>query len=321
MKECSYHHWDLDGVVSKIFHDRIYGTKFSKASGYTKIDKNLRELVAKGYESITFTDLAITPEQMQYCVDNFEEVRFFDHHIISEETYEQFKDHPKVKECVFRKDLSGAGIMFVEYMKKFGKGAITPELSKLAKLGDCFDLWQQNDPYWSEAFKLNDLFWMYGFFDFEKRFINGFDGFTDDENQRYQDKLDDIESILDKAPIDETADGVGFIILPEKRDVISHVTFMIPDYIMYYIISYDDKSEQYTLSVRTNQDNFGRLQDDVDIDIDAALSKLVESGEKLTNGGGHKMAAGASFAVGININEIVEYIKSDIHPLMDIRLK
>lgn len=308
MKQCSYHHWDLDGVISKIFHDKIYGAKYSKASGYPKINKILNDLVSKGYESITFTDLAITPEQMQFCVDNFEEVRFFDHHIQTEETYALFKDHPKVKECVFRKDLSGAGIMFVEMINK--KISTTPELALLAKLGDVYDLWHQDSPYWDEAFKLNDLFWIYSFFDFEKRFINGFDGFTIKENQLIEDKRKEIESILDKSPMEEINGTEALIIMPTDRGTTSHLTFMIPDYQFYYIITFDDRSNCFTLSCRTSNTNLTPKN----TDLDASLKRTVAECDQLVNGGGHKMAAGATFAGDMTVQEIIAFIKEEIHP-------
>ena len=314
LKRCSYHHWDCDGVVSKIFHDRIYGKCYSKASGYGKIDKILNELVSKGYQSITFTDLAITPVQMQFCVDNFEEVRFFDHHPATEETYALFKDHPKVKECVFRSDLSGAGIMYVEYLRKGGVNS--PELARLAKWADDYDLWKQDSPNWKESFELNDLFWIYSFFAFEKRFINGIDKFTDNEIQMISDKRKEIEAILDKSPIEEL-EGSGFIIMPTDRGTISHLTFMIPDYIFYYIISFDDGTNTYSASLRMN--NVDRLL--VEPDINEKLKSIVDDNQYITSAGGHAQAAGISFTEGITVPKILEVIKNDIHPLMDTRLK
>jgi len=318
MKECSYHHWDLDGVVSKIFHDKIYGKKFSKASGYGKIDKILGDLIAKGFQSITFTDLAITPEQMERVVNNFEEVRFFDHHQVSEETYAKYKDHPNVKEAVFTHKLSGAGIMFMEYLKK-GVGSTVKqdkELAKLAMLGDVYDLWKQDNPHWEEAFKLNDLFWILGFFAFEKRFINGFDGFTDTEEKLIEDNLKKIETILDKSPM-EDLDGGGFIIMPADRGTVSHLTFMIPDYHFYYIISYDERTNLYSISARTRDES--KLA--VEPNLHEKLVQVVESNDLVTSAGGHKFAGGVSFVEGIKVSQIMDIIRNEIHPLMDTELK
>lgn len=314
MKECSYHHWDLDGVVSKIFHDKIYGKKFSKASGYGKIDKILKEFVSKGFQSITFTDLAIIPEQMEYCVNNFEEVRFFDHHQVSEETYEKYHNHPNVKEAVFTHKLSGAGIMYTEFVKKGGNN--DPELAKLAMLGDVYDLWKQDNQYWQEAFDLNDLFWILGFFNFEKRFINGYDGITDKERELIDDYQADIEAALDKSPA-EDIDEQSLIIMPTNRGGISHITALIPEYNFYYIILYDERNEQYTLSARTN--NVDKLANEPNLHV--ALSDVAESHHMVMSAGGHKMAGGMTFEKGAKIADVMNIIKTEIHPKMNLELK
>ena len=258
--------------------------------------------------------MAITPEQMERVVNNFEEVRFFDHHQISEETYAKYHDHPNVKEAVFREDQSGAGILYIEYLKKGGNN--TPEFAKLAHLGNCYDLWWVDHKDFAEAFKLNDLFWILGFFDFEKRFINGFDGFTDREEKLIEDNLKKIEAILDKSPM-EDLDGGGFIIMPADRGTVSHLTFMIPDYHFYYIISYDERTNLYSISARTRDES--KLV--VEPNLHEKLVQVVESNEMVTSAGGHKFAGGVSFIEGIKVSQIMDIIRDEIHPLMDTELK
>ena len=307
LRTCSYHHFDLDGCVSKIFHDKIYGKADTfKCSGYGKIDENLDKLISEGYESITFTDMAITPEQMEKCVNSFKEVRFFDHHQITEETYNLYKDHPNVKECVFREDLSGAGIMFVEYMQKTGPK--TPELAKLAMLGDVYDLWKQDNQYWTEAFDLNTLFWRYSFWEFEKRFSTGFTDFTTEEREWLEENTKNIEKILDSSPAEEI-DDKSFIIFVKDRNAISFLQSLIPEYCLYYIISYDDLNNNYGLSLRIKDtEDWSNAPN-----AHEALSKVAEEHPLVVSGGGHVLAGGMSFTDSIKIDEVMDIIKNHIH--------
>lgn len=315
MKLCSYTHFDLDGVVSKMLVDRIFGpltdqdTIFNKCSGYGKIPQMLEQLVNKGFDSIVITDLNFNTEQMQYVVDNFKRVWFYDHHDGSDEVVEKFKDHPNMVRCVWTKELSGTGIMFQEYME-FLKSQYnekpSKEISELAMLTDVYDLWKLDNKLFPKAFNLNQLFWRYSFWDFERRFSDGFKGFTDDELEFLEEEEKRVGDALDECPVEEHNDGVMTILIPDGS-LLNHVGLHFDDMEVLLIIVYDEKNDEYRMSVRT--------KNRPTINVNTILRSQEKECDLITTAGGHAAAGGVSFVKGTDVQEILKYNKDTLAAL------
>lgn len=312
MKLCSYTHYDLDGVVSKILVDKIFGHFTdqeeipNKCSGYGKIDENINKFIDQGFDSIVITDLNFTVEQMQHVLDNFKHVWFYDHHDGSDAVVKEFKDHINMVRCVWTKEFSGTGIMlreYIQFLKTKFKETPSKEIMELAMITDVYDLWKTDSKLFKKAFQLNQLFWRYSFWDFEKKFSDGFSGFTDEEIEFLQAEEDRISEALDECPIEEHDDNVLTILIPDGS-LLNHVGLHFPEMKVLLIIVFDEISGEYKMSIRAN--------DSPTINVNDIISSLVDKKGIIKSAGGHAAAGGINFADGTTVQEILQYNKDTL---------
>jgi hypothetical protein len=168
-------------------------------------------------------------------------------------------------------------------------------------LADVYDMWRTDYDLWDDAYRLNDLFWHYNFWGFEKKFADGFFGFTEDElshcSQIKQRRIDAIES-APKSMVENT----GIILLPD-REAINEVTLYFDDVENFFILYRGDFS--YSISIRSKSDG---------VNVNDALRSCV--GDILVGGGGHKLAGGGMFAPDLKINTIIEFCENVLHPAL-----
>jgi len=316
MKLCSMTHFDLDGVGSKIFADKIFGpisgqeTIYNKCSGYGKIDQNVQHMIDKGFDSIVITDLNFTVEQMQVVVDNFDNVFFYDHHDGSDEVVEKFKDHPNMKQCIWTKEMSATGIMFKEYIKYLKlQHDSTPSMeeAELAMLCDVYDVWRQEHKLFTKAFKLNQLFWRYSFWDFEKKFVDGFEGFSAEESEFLEQQEFSIREQLEEVPLEEHGDTCMTIMVSDGSQL-NWVGLVHPEMEVLFIIMHDSINDEYKQSVR--------VKNRPTINVNDILRSQENNNDMIVSAGGHAAAGGISFVKGTTPQEILKYNKETLSVLM-----
>ena len=157
-------HWDLDGVLSQYFMEKMYNIEHSKAQGYGKVFKNAKVLHSMGVTDLLITDLCPTPETLQWCLQNFDTVHLFDHHQESE-NYQPLVEIADNFKMDYSDKMCGAAICY-RHVKDHAD--ITKREKKLLQLCDIYDLWREDRPkeLWDAAHGLNDLFWYYSMAEF-----------------------------------------------------------------------------------------------------------------------------------------------------------
>lgn len=301
---CHITHYDLDGVVSGIFAKKIYNITYTKCCGYGKIDKQLDALIDTGIPYLIVTDLNFTDAQLIRAFDHFDAIYYYDHHEGSL-PHVQYKDREDF-EYNFNQKLSASAILYMEYVRTGHKS--TNSLSELAVLGDTYDMWRTDNDRWKEAFKLNALFWRYNFFDFEKRFKDGYFGLSDEEEDfcyaSWKEKTDEI----DNSPIMELDKNSILIALP-SRNPVSDVTLHMNQYDVYYILYPQDG--EFRCSVRVNT-----KPETESYNIHDTLHESVKRLDKMISAGGHQYAGGCEFVDGTSMKEIVDIMSNEVHPIM-----
>lgn len=305
MSTCLMTHYDFDGVVSAIFAMKAFNIAEYKCGGYPKIDSNLDKLVKSGrHDTLVITDLNFTEEQIGVALANFEKIYYFDHHIESEKLkvynqFDKFDYHYDAK-------LSASAIVFTYWVKNCG-GRSTKELSRMVKLTDVYDMWRINHKLFNEAYRLNDLFWRYNFFNFIKRYEDGFDGFTDEQDEWLDTKKAKREDIINDSPQDKVGDNAHIILLKDF-DAVNDVPSILPGEVFYILSRRDD---QYAASIRikSERDHFN---------VNDSLKELLELyPDKLDTGGGHKNAGGCAFNKNMKIGDVLEFIKEYMNPVIN----
>jgi len=307
MRTASLTHYDLDAVVSSIFAKKAFpDISYSKCGAYGKVDKHIEDIIERGYERLIITDLNLTPEQILLCLDNFEEIWYFDHHLASAD-HVIHKDNPKFN--YYYTDKMSATALMYRYWIKNG-GITTKQLDNLALLTDVFDMWRIKHKNFNEGYKLNDLFWRYNFFEFEKKYSDGFPGFTDEENDWLNKKKDYRKKTIEKSPQQQISSNSTAILLSD-RSVMTDVQFIIPGEI-FYIIYYSE--DRYLCSIRVKPEN-----EDNQYDVNSAIKSLIEDySDELESGGGHRHAGGCAFNSEFKIDDVLDFIEKKLDPTLNL---
>lgn len=294
-------HFDLDAVVSTVIAKKAFEINYSKCGGYGKVASNIQDLIGRGTHLVV-TDLNLTEEQMDVALHNFSRIDYFDHHLPSEvfTTYNE----PNLN-VFYSKKMSGTALVYKYWVENGGKP--TKEINNLVMLTDTYDMWRLEHPLFMKGKQLNDLFWQMGYWAFENRITNGFVDFTSEEKQYLKTLDEKRRTIVDEAPKEWLSEKSLLVLLPD-REAMGEVQFLV-DSSIYYIITHN--GEGYSCSYRIKTEN-------QEIDINKVLKELVDTRDELQSGGGHRLAGGSIFNPKLSITEVMDFIKNEIEPRLNI---
>lgn len=304
---CHLTHYDLDAGVSSLLAEKLYNFDVSKCQGYAKVNASIEYLKRMGNEHLIVTDLCLEEEQMKDVLQHFDKVTYYDHHQGSENYQELnvpgFEKHISM-------DMSASALVMLDIMKK-NKQLLTKPLLDLAMYTDVYDMWKTDNEHWDIGYNLNELFWKYHYFDFVKRFRDGFDGFTDEETKYLKDKLDAKLKRIEEIPKEELEGNSAMYILEtvDDKGLINEFSLRKPGYNVYFMVSFE-KDGFYRASARIRNDG------PENANLDAIINELRDSTESppwmndiIQTCGGHERAAGIEFSEGVGLETIADFLE------------
>lgn len=295
-------HNDLDGGVSGIcivnYIKQKYGNNqpYSLWFGnYTNVDSAVERFMddPDKYEEIIIADISVKPDLAKEFHPN---MRLLDHH----DSATLLNGIPG---CIV--DTSGnhcGATMCYRYLLK-DLGYQFKHLSKLCAIAIDYDLWHLRLPN-NLAKNLNFLYYKYWGEKFVERFMNGFDGFNEEEKTFLQQKWKDIEEDL------ATTDFVDVLGVKNPNK-------------MCLIVKQNNKGEinelcEHALNVKKFHVVVSILPKKQKMSIrisDHAVSKGLHIGRfnvELGIGGGHEKAGGASYTDNNHLESICEKLADRI---------
>jgi len=291
--------FDLDGVGATIFAKKKWNFDQTMAQGYKKTTQNL-EKISGEHSSLVVADICMTHKEIEYITNKHKWVMYFDHHLNSLAHLDNANTHfypiVDLKRC--------STMLMYDFVVREGYEPSSSE-DMLAQIINVYDLWKTDHELWDVAYNLNIIFWMYGFWDFEKRFVDGFDGFNLEE-EKYIDKFwVESNDAMAKCAIEDLSKDTIIIGLTEARFLTEATFYFDDDYKLFFLV-YADKDGDLKLSIRARDDS---------IDVNQALTGL--DGHPLVKGaGGHKQACGVTWSdSSITLEEIMDFIKNDLWEL------
>jgi len=177
-----FSHNDLDGVGCGIVAKLAFPDADVTYCGYHNIDERVSEFIKAGlysnYDLIFITDISLNEEVTKMINDRPEiakKLKLLDHHATAMHLNEY--DWAFVQPMGQLGTNSGTNMLF-EYLKRFGcfryelyLDGLTCFVEKVRR----YDSWEWYNVYDDEsASSLNDLFWLYGWKVFEKRYLDRF---------------------------------------------------------------------------------------------------------------------------------------------------
>lgn len=177
-----FSHNDLDGVGCGIVAKLAFPDADVTYCGYHNIDEKVAEFIKeelyKEYDYIFITDISLKHSVVQMINDRPElakKLKLLDHHATAMHLNEY--DWAFVQPMGRVGTNSGTNMLF-EYLKRVGcfryelyLDGLTCFVEKIRR----YDSWEWYNVYDDEnASALNDLFWLYGWKTFEKRYVNRF---------------------------------------------------------------------------------------------------------------------------------------------------
>jgi oligoribonuclease NrnB/cAMP/cGMP phosphodiesterase (DHH superfamily) len=291
-------HNDLDGGASAICIANHIKYKYGEDAKWTvafKTYQNVNQYVerildnADSFEKVFIADISVEDYIAKEFPDNF---ILLDHHDTAEAL-------DGLNKCIV--DTSGnhcgASLCYKHLLKD--EGLPYKHLTKLVAVSLDYDLWHHKLPN-KVAKNLNFLYYRYWGEKFMIRFMDGFNGFNDEEKEYLRNKWEEIaEEIKNTEIVDLYEDGdehVGKIclaVLPSNKGEVNEICENALDNLGYKVII-TVNSRQQKLSIRSCAEaeekglHVGELNDELGI------------------GGGHSRAGGATFTDDNHLEKICE---------------
>lgn len=299
--------YDLDGAGSSVLLDFCYNVVGRKQQGYSKLQKNL-ELIHAEYPNIktlVAADICFTPESMQWALEHFDHVVYYDHHEFSTNWVELAKTIPDRLTVYFDLGMCSAALVYQSYLIQ-GNNLVIPTLSEFVVGVNAYDMWYSEDQYFERGLKLNDCFWELHMQQFRERFQLGWNFFTETEEAMHKAKTDIRTGIIDRAAVEELESGSKIVMIDDPDAVNFVPLYMEGD--IFYVLYPNRGTGKIHLSGRTK----GKLKQ---YNLAMAVEEL--KGERfmssfITAGGGHAGAIGVQFADGVKPNAMAEWITDSL---------
>lgn len=269
MKIVNFTHGDLDGVLSSLFLKQSLKDSSElviQSNGYGSIEKNILKLDSdlQSCDYIVVTDLNLTQGQYDMLSIYNKPVIILDHH---ETANLQVNTNTKY---FYDTSIAACKIVYEKFKSR------TPRI--ICDLGDTYDMWRRDSELWDDAYKLNELFWYYGFDNFITIYENQKVVFT----QQQRDILKSIKKEKDeylkdvKDNYSEVLGDVFFVYHPKFKHI-SDISLKFDSH-KYYLIM----KGVTDFSVKTNNPNF---------DFEVFMKKC-EGKVDFVNIGGHTLVGG-----------------------------
>jgi single-stranded DNA-specific DHH superfamily exonuclease len=285
-------HFDLDGIISTI---NVYQFKRSFdnfqycLTGYTSLDKKIKNLNREEFDVLWILDLNLTQEHIKNIYEVFvkvgaKQVIWIDHHSYSYDVKaEIFKYGNDPSWCIFHYEKDKcAALLTNEFLHDNLKDTKKwKEVTILSEITNIYDMWKTSDTKWKRAYNLNDLFWEYGYEKFFTKFKDGY--FLDTEEFNTMDKIDAdrteyVKNTINKYLIHNEKCKAVYIYNPECKYP-NHFTLALSD-VDYYVILKEHNTEFYSYSIRLY--NY-----DVDLTVHQVFDIIKKAGVKVILCGGH----------------------------------
>lgn len=292
-------HNDLDGGASAICiinhikykydSDVRYSLKFCT---YSNVDNYVNQIinVSHKFEKVFIADISVSDYIAKDFPDNF---ILLDHH----DTAEQLNEFDK---CIVNTSGNhcGASLCYYHLLKK--ENLPFEHMKKLVAIALDYDLWHHKLPN-KVAKNLNFLYYRYWGEKFVLRFINGFDGFTDEEKiylktqwKKIQEDIDNTEVIdLLEDEDEKYRNKIAFCKLPDRKSELNEIAEYVLNELKYEIVviivpRYRKGSIRATENSETKGFHVGNFN------------------ESLGIGGGHARAGGFQYIDDDHLQNILE---------------
>lgn len=303
-------HNDLDGGVSAICIINYLNQKYGKDVKYQlafKTYKNINQYVERifdnpgRYEQIFIADISI---DLYLAEDMPRNVLIIDHH----DTAVHLKNFPR---CII--DISGnhcgASLCYHHLLKN--NKLKYKHLTSLVAIARDYDLWIHKLPK-KIAKNVNFIYYKYWGEKFSKRFVDGFNGFNDDEKLFIQNKWDDIKQQLKDAKFQDLLEDedekyhnkLALYIDETKGDVNEICEYALNKMGFKIIVCVVPKKCQ--LSIRA---------DEKTVENGCHIGRICEEIRDMgfaSNGGGHPAAGGAKYETKNNLGDFLDIFADKI---------
>lgn len=300
--------YDLDGAGSSILLDYAFNVVGRKQQGYSKLQRNLEALRTeyKEINTLVVADICMPPEILQWAIEHYSHVVYFDHHEQSELFLPLAEQMPERFTIHWTKELCSCALVYRAFI--MAGGLQTTELDAMVKHVNAYDLWHKESDDFPNGVKMNDLFWEMHMQGFRERFKTGFGGFTGLEINQTTAKHNLRIEIINRALVEKTASGSKIVMIdnPEAINFVS--THLEGD--IFYILYPNRGTGKIHLSVRC-KDKMSA------INLDMAFQELTDvrfMKDFITAGGGHANAIGVQFADGVTPNQMADWIHTSMDP-------
>lgn len=304
--------YDLDGAGASVLLDYCYNVAGRRQQGLKKVRAAMETVRAEyvNINTLVVADLCLLPEDLQWALENYDHVVYYDHHEESARYVELAKAIPDRLTVHFDLEYCSAALVYRSYVLD-GPNDQIDGLSELVCGVSAFDLWKTDSAYFKRGLIMNDIFWNLHMQGFRERFANGWAGFTDSEKTFHEAKMSAIDAVFERAMVDELESG-SKIVMIDDPDAINYVTMMMEGDV-FYVLYQNRGNDGIQLSCRTDRGN-------TKVNFNIAIQELLgcpDTQKVVEAGGGHATAAGVRFKEGITPNEMADWIASSL----DVRVR
>jgi len=288
-------HNDLDGGASAICIANHIKFKYGEDANYSiafKTYQNINQYVEQilnksdSFEKVFIADISVEEYLAKDFPDNF---ILLDHH-------DTAKELDGLNKCIVDTDGNHCGASLCYYHLLKNGGFPHKHLKKLVAVSRDYDLWIHKLPN-KVAKNLNFLYYKYWGEKFCIKFMDGFNGFDDDEKEYLRNKWNCVKDEIEKTEIIDLLESenghegkIGLAILPNNKAEVNEICEHALDTLGYNIIITVNSKLSIRADSIAEEKGFhvGNLNDELGI------------------GGGHCRAGGASFTDDDHLETICE---------------
>jgi len=241
---------------------------------------------------------------VRFMSNNWKRIIYIDHHPESKNYVGKF-DNVKI---IFNADICSTMICYKEFL--FNDEYVSKKLLKLIAIVNDYDTWNQDGKFFDTGFYLNILFFKYGFWDYTKRFIDGFTKFNEEEQNFIDEHKKNANNAIEALILESFYNDLVCLAFVDDCNYLNDVSIALRqwDYELSFII-YESHTSKARVSIRTN----GNDEWDVEKISEQFRLFCVENDIELLSIGGHKAAGGIEFKESLEIMEIYKILKEFIN--------
>ncbi len=285
-------HYDMDGVGCDILLSKMFEFEKKHMSGYAKVKTKIANGDLSGYDSCVVSDICLTPEQFQQIADEYgDRFLLIDHHEPTNEALDYNKNSP----VIFNTKYCATALVFQSFIKKLKH---IPHLVPFVTAVDAYDMWRHetHPDTFKLGYKLNTLFWKYGYWDFHDRFSDDFSfNLKPFEKTWISNHEKERDAALKASDMNNFGKNSLFV-MNITSDYVNDYTLQFPEYDVYFML-YQNPDGKMVLSCRTTLEG---------VSLGSVARDIRHDYKQILTAGGHPKSCGIDIEEGTSIDVILD---------------